>query len=99
MPAIALRPDTDARELALCAVDAIADQIHSECFNATAFSTGPFARWTQIDNAVRLIKADYLNADQFSTPDLLALALGLTANSHVRVAAMDALAKRCGVPE
>ena len=99
MPALAHMPDDDARELALCAVDNLADQIHSECFGAEAFAAGPFSRFNQIDSAVRLIKTDYLNADSFSTPDLLALALGLTANSSVRIAAMDALAKRCGVPE
>ena len=88
----------EEREKALCDVDSITDWLCGECSHHTAFSGGSFSRDVQIHNALRLIKTDYLNAGSFAICDLLALALGLTSNSEVRIAAMNEIARRCGVP-
>ena len=87
----------EARERALCDVDSIVDWLASECMGKVAFDGGAQSRYTQVVNAERKLRTAYLNAGAMTTPDLLALALGLTSNDQARIAAMNELAERAGV--
>ena len=80
-----------ARDRALCDVDSFADWLMSECMNQTAYDGGRSSRH-YIDEWALFI--DYSRATDMSTPDLLALAMGLASNQHARIAAMDELRAR-----
>lgn len=84
--------DEDARERALCDVDTIADRLLGECIGRTAY------RHKGYTYDARALEIDYLHAQHIATPELLALALGLAVNQQARIAAMDELARRAGVP-
>ena len=85
------------REQALCDVNTLVDWLASECMGKVAFDGGAQSRYTQVVNAERKLRTDYLNAGAMATPDLLALAMGLTSNDQARIAAMNELAERAGV--
>ena len=78
-----------ARERALCDVDSFADWLMGECMSQTAYD-GSSKHYT--DEWALFI--DYSRATDMSTPDLLALAMGLASNQHARIAAMDELSAR-----
>ena len=78
-----------ARERALCDVDSFADWLMGECMNQTAYDGG---RKHYADE--RALILDYSKAQSLSTPDLLALAMGLASNPRARIAAMDELRAR-----
>ena len=80
-----------ARERALCDVDSLADWLMGECMSQTAYDGGRSSRH-YIDEWALFI--DYSRATDMSTPDLLALAMGLASNQHARIAAMDELRAR-----
>ena len=78
-----------ARERALCDVDSFADWLMGECMSQTAYdgSSRHYAdEWA--------LFIDYSRATDMSTPDLLALAMGLASNPRARIAAMDELSVR-----
>ena len=83
-----------ARERALCDVDSMADWLMGECMNQAAYDGGRSSKHYADERALVL---DYSTAQSLSTPDLLALAMGLASNPRARLAAMDELAKRAGV--
>ena len=80
-----------ARERALCDVDSFADWLMGECMGQTAYDGGRSSKH-YIDEWALFI--DYSRATDMSTPDLLALAMGLASNQHARIAAMDELRAR-----
>ena len=80
-----------ARERALCDVDSFADWLMGECMNQTAYDGGRSSRHYTDEWALFI---DYSRATDMSTPDLLALAMGLASNQHARIAAMDELSAR-----
>ena len=77
-----------ARERALCDVDSLADWLMGECMSQTAYDGGRSSKH-YIDERARVI--DYSKAESLSTPELLALAMGLASNPRARIAAMDEL--------
>ena len=77
-----------ARERALCDVDSFADWLMGECMGQTAYDGGRSSRHYADERALAL---DYSKAESLSTPDLLALAMGLASNPRARIAAMDEL--------
>ena len=81
------------RERSLCDVDTLVDWLASECMGARAYEHRSHYR----DET--LLARDYANAAALNTPELLALAMGLAVKPAARIAAMDELAKRAGVPE
>ena len=81
------------RERSLCDVDTLVDWLAGECMGARAYEHRSHYR----DET--LLARDYANAAALNTPELLALAMGLAVNPAARIAAMDELAKRAGVPE
>ena len=78
-----------ARERALCDVDNLADWLMGECMGQTAYD-GSSKHYAD----ERALFIDYSRATDMSTPDLLALAMGLASNQHARIAAMDELRAR-----
>ena len=78
-----------ARERALCDVDSFADWLMGECMSQTAYDGS--SRHYADERALAL---DYSQAANMSTPDLLALAMGLASNPRARIAAMDELRAR-----
>ena len=80
-----------ARERALCDVDSMADWLMGECMSQTAYDGGRSSKH-YIDE--RALVLDYSKAESLSTPDLLALAMGLASNPRARIAAMDELRAR-----
>ena len=86
--------DETARKRALCDVDSMADWLMGECMNQTAYDGVRSSKHYADERALIL---DYSKAESLSTPELLALAMGLASNPQVRIAAMDELAKRAGV--
>ena len=80
-----------ARERALCDVDSLADWLMGECMSQTAYDGGRSSRHYADERALAL---DFGKAESLSTPDLLALAMGLASNQHARIAAMDELRAR-----
>ena len=80
-----------AQERALCDVDSFADWLMGECMGQTAYDGGRSSRH-YIDEWALFI--DYSRATDMSTPNLLALAMGLASNQHARIAAMDELSAR-----
>ena len=78
-----------ARERALCDVDSLADWLMGECMSQTAYDGG--SRHYTDERALAL---DYSKAESLSTPDLLALAMGLATCPRARIAAMDELSAR-----
>lgn len=90
----ARQQDEAARERALCDVDSYADWLMGECMSQTAYDGGRSSKHYADERALAI---DYSKAEGLSTPDLLALAMGLASNPRARIAAMDELAKRAGV--
>ena len=88
----ARQQDETARERALCDVDSYADWLMGECMGQTAYD-GSSKHYAD----ERALVLDYSKAQSLSTPDLLALAMGLASNPRARIAALDELAKRAGV--
>ena len=80
-----------ARERALCDVDSMADWLMGECMNQTAYDGGRSSRHYADERALIL---DYSKAQSLSTPELLALAMGLASNPRARIAALDELRAR-----
>ena len=80
-----------AHERALCDVDDLADWLMGECMSQTAYDGGRSSKH-YIDE--RALVIDYSKAESLSTPDLLALAMGLASNPRARIAAMDELSAR-----
>ena len=80
-----------ARERALCDVDSLADWLLGECMSQTAYDGGRSSRHYADERALAL---DYSQAANMSTPDLLALAMGLATCPRARIAAMDELRAR-----
>lgn len=80
--------DETARERALCDVDSMADWLMGECMNQTAYDGGRSSKHYADELALVI---DYSKAESLSTPDLLALAMGLASNPRARIAAMDEL--------
>ena len=80
-----------ARERALCDVDSLADWLLGECMSQLAYDGGRSSKH-YIDE--RALVLDYSKAESLSTPDLLALAMGLASNPRARIAAMDELRAR-----
>ena len=78
-----------ARERALCDVDNLADWLMGECMGQTAYD-GSSKHYAD----ERALGIDYSKAEDLSTPDLLALAMGLASNPRARIAAMDELRAR-----
>ena len=78
-----------ARERALCDVDNLADWLMGECMGQTAYD-GSSKHYAD----ERALFIDYSRATDMSTPDLLALAMGLASNPRARIAAMDELRAR-----
>ena len=87
----ARQQDETARERALCDVDSLADWLLGECMGQTAYDGGRSSRHYADERALAL---DYSKAESLSTPDLLALAMGLASNPRARIAAMDELSAR-----
>lgn len=92
------RPDPDehladqaARERALCATDSIADFLSEQCCTAPAYDGGRSAQ--HYHDELALIR-DYAAAAAISTPNLLALAMGVASHPQARIAAMNELAQR-----
>ena len=83
-----------ARERALCEVDSIADWLMGQCMNQTAYDGVRSSKHYADERALVL---DYSKAESLSTPELLALAMGLASNPQARIAAMYELAKRAVV--
>ena len=77
-----------ARERALCDVDSYSDWLMGECMGQTAYDGGRSSKHYADERALTL---DYSKAEGLSTPDLLALAMGLASNLRARIAAMDEL--------
>ena len=75
-----------AHERALCDVDGLADWLLGECMGQTAYD-GSSKHYAD----ERALALDYSKAESLSTPDLLALAMGLASNPRARIAAMDEL--------
>ena len=84
----ARQQDETARERALCDVDSYADWLMGECMNQTAYDGGRSSKHYADERALVL---DYSKAQRLSTPELLALAMGLASNPRARIAAMDEL--------
>ena len=80
-----------AQERALCDVDSFADWLMGKCMGQTAYDGGRSSRHYADERALVL---DYSKATDMSTPDLLALAMGLASNPRARIAAMDELRAR-----
>ena len=80
-----------ARERALCDVDSMADWLMGECMSQTAYDGGRSSKRYADERALIL---DYSKAERLSTPELLALAMGLASNPRARIAAMDELRGR-----
>lgn len=80
-----------ARKRALCDVDSFADWLMGECMGQTAYDGGRSSRHYADERALVL---DYSKATDMSTPDLLALAMGLASNPRARIAALDELRAR-----
>ena len=80
-----------ARDRALCDVDSLADWLLGECMSQTAYDGGRSSRHYADERALVL---DYSKAQRLSTPELLALAMGLASNPRARIAAMDELRAR-----
>ena len=76
-------------ERALCDVDSFADWLMGECMGQTAYD-GSSRHYAD----ERALVLDYSQAESLSTPDLLALAMGLASNPRARIAAMDELRAR-----
>ena len=80
-----------ARERALCDVDNLADWLLGECMSQLAYEGGRSSKHYSDERALVI---DYSKAESLSTPDLLALAMGLASNPRARIAAMDELRAR-----
>ena len=80
-----------ARERALCDVDSFADWLMGECMSQNAYESGRSSKHYADERALFI---DYSKAESLSTPDLLALAMGLASNPRARIAAMDELRAR-----
>ena len=80
-----------ARERALCDVDSLADWLMGECMSQTAYDGGRSSKHYTDEWALFI---DDSKAESLSTPDLLALAMGLASNPRARIAAMDELSVR-----
>ena len=80
-----------ARERALCDVDSFADWLMGECMSQTAYDGGRSSRHYTDERALAI---DYSKAESLSTPDLLALAMGLATCPRARIAALDELGAR-----
>ena len=78
-----------AHERALCDVDGLADWLLGECMGQTAYD-GSSKHYAD----ERALISDYSRATDMSTPDLLALAMGLATCPRARIAAMDELRAR-----
>ena len=87
----ARQQDETARERALCDVDSLADWLMGECMSQTAYDGGRSSRHYADERALVI---DYRKATNMSTPDLLALAMGLASNPRARIAALDELGAR-----
>ena len=81
-----------ARERALCDVDNLADWLLWGCVSRLAYDGGRSSRHYTDERALAL---DYSRAEKsLSTPELLALAMGLATCPRARIAAMDELGAR-----
>ena len=78
-----------ARERALCDVDNLADWLLWGCVSRLAYD-GSSKHYAD----ERMLVLDYSKAESLSTPELLALAMGLASNPRARIAAMDELRAR-----
>jgi hypothetical protein len=78
-----------AHENALCNVDSLADWLMGKCMCQAAYA-GSSKHYAD----ERALILDYSKATNMSTPDLLALAMGLASNPRARIAAMDELSVR-----
>ena len=87
----ARQQDEAARERALCDVDSYADWLMGECMSQTAYDGGRSSRHYADE---RVLFIDYSKATNMSTPELLALAMGLASNPRARIAALDELRAR-----
>ena len=85
----ARQQDETAQERALCDVDSMADWLMGECMSQTAYD-GSSKHYAD----ERALILDYSKAESLSTPDLLALAMGLATCPRARIAAMDELGAR-----
>ena len=88
---LAAQAEEQEQEL-LCDADSFSDWLCGES-QAAAFG-GSCHREFYINSAVRVIQDDPEAAIDITTPDLLALALGVTPFPAVRIAAMDELRRR-----
>ena len=80
-----------ARERALCDVDNLADWLLWGCVSRLAYDGGRSSKHYADE---RMLVLDYSRSESLSTPDLLALAMGLASNPRARIAAMDELRAR-----
>ena len=80
-----------ARERALCDVDNLADWLLWGCVGRLAYDGGRSSKHYADERALVL---DYSQAANMSTPELLALAMGLASNPSARIAAMYELSAR-----
>ena len=72
-------------------MDSFADWLLGECMSQAAYDGGRSSRHYADEWALFI---DYSRATDMSTPDLLALAMGLASNPRARIAAMDELGAR-----
>lgn len=85
-----------ARDNACRQTDTIADWLSEQCCTDLPY-TG-YNATKHLHDAEALCK-DKIEASSLSTPELLALAIGLTPYPKARLLAMDELARRVGVPQ
>ena len=87
----ARQQDETARERALCDVDNLADWLLWGCVSRLAYDGSRSSKHYADE---RMLVLDYSRSESLSTPDLLALAMGLASNPRARIAAMDELRAR-----
>lgn len=85
-----------AHDRACCQTDSIADWLSEQCCTSLPYEGGNSTQ--HMHDAGALDRGD-IEAAGLTTPQLLALAMGLTPNPRTRLLAMDELAIRAGVPQ
>lgn len=85
-----------AHDRACCQTDTIADWLSQECCTDLPYAGGDSSR--HIHDAGAMQRGE-IEASSLSTPQLLALALGLTPYPKTRLLAMDEIALRAGIPQ
>lgn len=80
-------------DAACCNSELLADRLYAECDGQRAYAGSHWGR----DESI--LRRDPARAGSIETPELLALAIGLSADPRVRLAALDEIARRIGVPQ